>query len=199
MQAGIAIAERPGQADQVGHGPLEATLGELDHDVDPGEAGGGDEGLGRLDHQRRRPWLDDGRSEIDRDHRPLPGQVEGVEARLPALDPGQAQGVPGIEAVAHVEPPGRVPHRTGDAPDHHGQRRLQGLGPLGDAAEGRLEPEQAGETGRDADGAATVTAAGDGEQAPGHGRRRPARGSARGALADPRGCGWSRAAWWRCS
>ena len=50
------------------------------------------------------------------------------------------------------------------APDHRGQRLNLGVRALGDAAEGGLEPEQSGESGRDADGPAAVTAGADGQQ-----------------------------------
>ena len=70
-------------------------------------------------------------------------------------------------------------------PDDHGEGWLEGPRAPRDAPVGRLEAEQPGEPGRDADGAATVAAAGDGEQASGHGRRRATRGAARGALGVP--------------
>ena len=51
---------------------------------------------------------------------------------------------PWVEAVAHVEPPGGVPHRAGQAADHHGQRRLEGArDPSGDAPVGGLQAEDA--------------------------------------------------------
>ena len=85
----VAVPELTGQADQVGHGPLEAALGEVDHHVDPAQAGRGDQGLGQLEvTSAARPGLHDGRPEVDGDDRPLAGEVEGVEARLPALHPG---------------------------------------------------------------------------------------------------------------
>ena len=62
-------------------------------------------------------------------------------------------------------------------------------GPLRDAAEGRLEPEQPGEPGRDAEGAPAVTPAGDGEEATGHGRGRTARRSPGGPVEVPRVAG----------
>ena len=110
--------------------------------------------------------LDDGRPEVDETTARLPARSKVPRPRLPALDPGQAQGVPGVEAVAHVEPAGRVPHRPGQAADHHGERRLEGLRAPGDAAEGRLQAEQAGEPGRDADRAATVAAVAMGSRPP---------------------------------
>ena len=43
----VAVAEVADQGDEVAHGPLEAGLGELHHQVRPGQADVGDEGLGR--------------------------------------------------------------------------------------------------------------------------------------------------------
>ena len=186
----VAVPELPGQADQVGHGPLEAALGQLDHDVDPGEAGVGDEGLGRLQHHASPPgaprW-------------PRPRSIE-ITARLPARSkesrPASQPSTRGRLRVSRGSNPlqtsnQRAVSRTerDTQPDHHGQRRLEGARAPGDAPVGRLEPEQAGEPGRDADRAAPVAPAGDGEQATGHGGRRPPRGAARGALGIPRVAG----------
>ncbi len=55
VAAGVEVAQLAGQADRVGHDPLEAALGQVDHHVHPPEAGLGDECLGqRGDHLRRR-------------------------------------------------------------------------------------------------------------------------------------------------
>ena len=107
----------------------------------------------------------------------------------PASQPdtrGQAEGVPGVEAVGHVEPAGRVAHRAGQAAQRDGQRGLQGLRSPGDAPVGGLQPEQAGEPGRDADRPAPVATRGDGQQAPGHRGGGPARGAAGRPVGVPR-------------
>ena len=127
VAAGIPVAQLLDQPDQVGQRPLEAALGEFHDHVDPLQAGVADEGLGRLDDQGRHPGLDDGRPQVDRDDGPLAGQVDRAEPGLPPRHRGQAEGVAGVEAVGHVEPPGRVADRTGQAAERDGQRWLQGL------------------------------------------------------------------------
>ena len=111
-----------------------------------------------------------------------------MAARLPRRSPmwvprsrsqpetaGQAQGVTGVEAVADVEPAGRVPDRSADAAEDDGQWGVVGPGSAGDPAESRLQTEGAGETGRDTDGAAAVAGRAQREDAAGHRRRRAPR------------------------
>ena len=186
-----AVTQLADQPDGVGHHPLEPALGQVDHHVDPGEAGAGHQGFGRLHQQRGGPGLHDGRVEVDGDHGPLAGQLEGAEVGLPPAHPGKAEGVAGVGAVAHVEPPGRVAHRTGEAAVHDGEGRLEHGRSPGDAAVGGLQPDQSGESGRDPDGAAAVAAAGDGEEPAGDGGGRASRRAPRRAGRIPRAAGGS--------
>ena len=183
---GVAVPQDAGEADRVGHRPLDGTLGEVDDHVDPAEAGRRDERLGGSHHDRGDPRLDDRRAEVDRDHRALAGEVEAAERGLKALDAGQAQGVTRVEAVAHVVPARGVAHRSGEAPDHDGQRRLQGVGASRDPPVGRLQTEQPREAGRDPDRPTSVAPARDREDAAGHRGGGAAGGASRGAVANPR-------------
>ena len=100
----------------------------------------------------------------------------------PASQPstrGQREGVVLVVAVADVEPAGGVAHRARQAPEDGGEGLDLGLRSLRDTPEGRLEAEQAGEAGRDPDGAAAVTARADREETAGD-RCRGASGRAAG-------------------
>ena len=78
-----------------------------------------------------------------------------------------------IEAVRHVNESGGVADRPADATEDRGQRPHAHLGALRDPAVRALEPEHAGEPGRDAQRAATVAAGPDRDEAAGHGGRPP--------------------------
>ena len=182
---GVAVAEVADQADQVGHDPFERRLREAATTTStrPRPASAMRASAAATTSAATRGWTMASPRSTEITAR-LPGRSKDAETRLPPLDPGQAQGVAGVEAVADVEPPGRVADRAAEAPEGHGQRRLQGAGATGDATVGGLEPEHAGEPGRDPDRPAAVAAGG-------HGRvrrppRRPCpRGTARGAFGVP--------------
>src|SRR5205807_5099543 len=106
--------------------------------------------------------------------------------RLPSLDSRKAVRVTGVVAVHAVDPAGRVADRTGEAAQHHCQRFDLGVRATGEAAVGCLEAEQSRVAGRDADGTAAVTTAGDGHETSGNGSGRSTRGSAGCALQVPR-------------
>ena len=84
-----------------------------------------------------------------------------AEPGLPSVDPRQAEHVAAVVAVAHVEPARRVAHAARHAPDGDGVVADSAPWRPGDAAERRLQPEQAGEARRDADRTAAVAAGRD--------------------------------------
>src|SRR5207253_1424348 len=124
--------------------------GELDGQVDLLQARGADEGLGRVQHDGFDLGVYDGPSQPGVDDDPQPGQVVGVQPRLPALDAGKAVGVPRVVPVHDVEPAGDVAHRPGQAAEDDGEGRHLGEGPARVAAVCRLEPRQPGVAGGDA-------------------------------------------------
>ena len=95
-----------------------------------------------------------------------------------------------VEAVGpghQVETQGGVPHRAGQGPHVHEPQ--QGLGPVagqGDAAVGRLQPDNAAVVGRLPDGPAHIAADAQGRHTGGDSRGLSAAGAAGGAAGHPR-------------
>ena len=115
--------------------------------------------------------------------------MERAEPGLPAADGRQAERVAAVVAVGDVEPPGGVADAAAQAADGHGEVPVASLGTERDATERRLEPDEAGEPGRDADRTAAVAARGQGDEAAGHRRRAAARRAARCPVELPRVAG----------
>ena len=122
-QAGVAVAEVDQQA-----APFRPAAHsrppprQVDRHVHPLQSGVGDQGVGRLldaspGPPRPRPPPRGRRRRATR----LPAESKVAEPGLPPLDPGQAEGVVRVGAVADVVPAGRVAHRPRQAADDRGE------------------------------------------------------------------------------
>ena len=109
----VAVAQGSGQADQVGHGPLQAALGQVDHHVDPGRGGARRSGP-RPPRSAERPsgaprWPTPGR------WRPPPACRPGRRSRgrPPIPPPGAGSGCRGGRSRCRRRTSGRCPAPSG--------------------------------------------------------------------------------------
>ena len=124
----------------------------------------------------------------------LPCSSRRAEPALEAVDARQAVGIAGVEAVADVEVAGDIAHRPREAAGHRGERTDDHVRALRDAPVGVLQPDEPGESGRDADRSAAVAAGRDRALTAGDRRGRAARRAAGRRARGPTGCGSRRAA-----
>ncbi len=167
LAAGVEVAEPDEQARRPRQCPLQPALGQRNRDVDALEPGVLDQEVGGVLDLVAHGRGDDRGTQIDRHSDAPAAHVLVAQPGFPAADAGEREGVVLVGAVAHVEPARRVAHRARDAPEDRGERLDLGVWPFGDPPERRLQPEQAGEAGRDADGAAAVAAGAEREEAAG--------------------------------
>ncbi len=137
-------------------------MGLDEDDLEPGNLG--QLGAGAR-HEVGHLGPDLGDAEIGDDRHLLATQLVCPEARLPTRDPGQAERVPHVGAVAGVEVAGRVAYGPGETAHDRGERLDTCPGSLRDPAVGRLQPEQPRKTGRDPYRPPSVAPGRDGEQA----------------------------------
>ena len=143
--------------------------GSVDRHVDELEAGVLGEGLGRRAHARLDLGPHDAPSRGSGDHDPLaPQRRRGAcRGRAPSRRCAGASTGRGGRSRSTRRTSGRRRARTGPGSRARRSSGRSRVGPPGDASGGALHADQAVEAGRDADRAAAVAAAGDGDEAAG--------------------------------